>query len=213
MLESEGKSTFSIHWKGLSWDYQESLRFQEDLVSKYKSKPYFIASAHAPVFSVGRSLKTTKKNIKAIPIVPVERGGKAMFHGPGQLTVYPVIKISDYFKGPRDYVCFLFCSIKEYFKEKHKIELESYDNGLWTLNEDRTPNKKVGFIGLRIKKGIAYHGFSLNYHCDLKNFNLLSPCNITGTQVGNLFKEDKNLEAEASSIIEYIINKLQFNDF
>lgn len=209
MLESDNAKLKNYYWKGSSWSYKEGLNFQEDLINKYKSTPYFIASEHESVFSVGKSLKVSEKSVNNIPIVPVERGGKAMFHGPGQLTVYPIIKITDYFKGPRDYVCFLFKSLREYFLDEYETSLVIYDNGLWTVDKENKPLKKVIFLGLRIKKGVSYHGFSINYFCELKNFSVLSPCNISGNQVGNILKKPLSLEKEAEKIVNYLMSHLK----
>ena len=168
------------------WDYHKALEeqllaFQEVAQGKVAFK--FLCGEHKAVYSMGRSLKKRPVSQTQIPFVMTERGGRLMYHGPGQLTLYPIFKIRDFFSGPRDYSKSFFDTVVEHFILRHSLRLECMENGLWFKG------KKVGFMGLRIEKGITYHGLSLNYQTDLSAFKSHSPCSISGDQVGNLEKE------------------------
>jgi len=129
-----------------------------------------------------------------------------MYHGPGQLTLYPVFNLKKTFAGPREYANFVFDTVIEHFKKKHAIKLKCQQNGLWLKD------KKVGFLGLRIKEGVAYHGLSLNYQADLAAFKKHSPCDIIGDQAGNIFRTEDakglNLEFEACELSKALALKL-----
>ena len=177
--------------------YKEVLQFQKLLVEKLlvdrfkaeddptQKRVYRLACEHPPTYTGGRSiskskLEDIKKNFTG-EVVQTERGGRVMYHGPGQLTLYFIFNLKEYFEGSRAYVEQLFKAIQSHFLDLYGLSLDCHDQGVWLKN------KKVGFVGVRVKRGVVYHGLSLNYFTDLEPFLSQPPCNIKGNQVGNLF--------------------------
>ncbi len=198
--KSKLKNEMSTQYYGENWNFKEA--FDQQLKSFEKvlsgnTNLYILSGIHKAVFTLGNSLKETSPKGQ---FVQTDRGGRMMYHGPGQLTIYPIFKLDQFFKGPRLYTKFLFDLCIKYFKKEHDLDLVCRGNGLWTKE-----GKKVGFVGLRIKEGICYHGISLNYRADLKPFLEHSPCDISGDQAGNLFlcsDSSPSLEAEAVKLMD-----------
>lgn len=207
------KRASSFTFFGENWNYEEAFKEQlktVDRVSK-ENKIYFLAGVHASVYTLGKSKKSQER--ANLNFVQTDRGGQLMYHGPGQLTLYPVFKLTEFFSGPRDYTKFIFDLCIKHFKDTHGLVLECRQNGLWY--ED----KKVGFLGLRVARGVVYHGLSLNYNVDLNAFKLHSPCDISGTQVGSCqtpylkamgggVSTDIFFEAEAKALFESFLRAL-----
>ena len=190
-LETKPIQFVQTHF-GQEWLYQEAFKEQLKAVQRVSDNLLnieILSGIHSPVYTLGKSIKNIPSSDSFIPFVSTDRGGQLMYHGSGQLTLYPIFNLSYFFKGPRDYSKFLFDTCILYFKKQHQRELRCKENGLWF------EEKKVGFLGLRIKEGVVYHGLSLNYGVDLKAFLEHSPCDIAGDRAGNLF-EGQSLSAK-----------------
>ncbi len=171
---------------GEEWPFLKSFKNQLEKIKNVRENEesiYILSGVHTSVFTLGKSLEN-KKSL-GDNFIQTDRGGRVMYHGPGQLTLYFIFKYQKYFSGPKEYIKFLFDMCIKHLKKKHKINVYHKDNGLW--NEE---NKKIGFVGLRIKNGVSYHGISLNYNIDLGAFLKHSPCDILGDEVGNLFNKE-----------------------
>jgi len=198
-----------LHYFGKGWNYEAALKEQLAAFSAVQENEIefkILSGVHSPVYTLGNSIKKVPSSDSKTPFIKTDRGGQLMYHGPGQLTLYPVFNLKKTFAGPREYANFVFDMAIEHFKNKHSIKLKCQQSGLWF--ED----KKVGFLGLRIKEGVAYHGLSLNYQADLTAFKKHSPCDISGDQAGNMFKADDikglNLEIEAYELSKALALKL-----
>lgn len=208
-LSLQTKSSTHKKFFGDNWSFSEGFHAQKnaiDEVLENEKLVFLLSGVHSSVFTLGNSLKRDE-SLKD-DFVQTDRGGRIMYHGPGQLTVYPIFKLQRYFSGPKAYIQFLFDVCIGHFNNVYNIKLHCKNNGLWT--ED---NKKVGFVGLRVKKGITYHGLSLNYKTDLAAFLKHSPCDISGDQAGNIFKEDvPSLEQEAESLMSMFSQRLTLRE-
>ncbi len=202
----------------LNKSYEEILKEQKNRVSSIKSyidsenkksKVFSLCGVHPKTYTLGRSVddkiyEELKGASTSYAVSSVSRGGKLMYHGPGQLSLYFIFNLKDFFSGPREYTEYLFKSVKAYFLREYDIELELKSQGLW-LN-----NKKVCFMGIRIKNGIVYHGLSINYYVDLKPFVNRPPCNVSGDSVGNIFSSPLAalfLKDEACKITKDVFNQ------
>lgn len=208
---TDSAAPFYLKFYTTDFNYSFVLSKQLEAVKSINQNDSFslIACEHAPVFTAGRSISPELvQNIKSISdcdVVSVSRGGAFMYHGPGQLTLYFIFRLRDYFSGPRDYIESLAEVIGQYFFERYEKDLSFKNNGLWLKD------KKVGFLGIRIEKGVVYHGLSLNYHTDLKPFSLQTPCDIKRGEVGNIFESPLSalfLEDESKSIGELFYEKV-----
>ena len=146
---------------------------------------------HKAVYTGGTSF--SKKDIldKDINVLKTNRGGKITYHDPGQLIFYLVINLNKRKKDIRWFVNILEKTIIQTLKfYKIKSFADKQNIGIWTNHQNNI--KKIGSIGLKVKKWIIYHGFSINLSTNLKNFKKIVPCGVKNKQVINL-KDIKNL--------------------
>lgn len=137
---------------------------------------------HPPVFTLGLNTKQQHLlDVREIPVVQSDRGGQVTYHGPGQLVVYTLLDIQRLKLNIRQLVTLL---------ESAMINtLAQY--GIRAIAKPDAPgvyigNKKIGSLGLRVKRGRCYHGLSLNNDMDLSPFNRINPCGIQGLEVTQL---------------------------
>lgn len=142
---------------------------------------------HDPVVTKGRRLQgqmipgENQLKQKGIQIVEADRGGLLTYHGPGQLVVYFILRLSDYFKGISELVHFIEESLLQTvaaFGVQARVDPEH--PGLWV------GDKKIGSLGLRVSDGVTRHGLSLNLKTDLSVYQLFDPCGMTGQVMKNL---------------------------
>jgi lipoyl(octanoyl) transferase len=127
---------------------------------------------HFPVYTLGLSGKREHLlNTGNIPVINSDRGGQVTYHGPGQLVIYSLLDIKRLNLGVRQLVTIL---------EQAMIGTLA-DNGIIAVSKADAPgvyvnDKKIGSIGLRIKKNCSYHGLSLNNDMDLSPFDHINTC-------------------------------------
>jgi len=162
---------------------------------------------HPPVFTLGLNGKPEHLlQSSDIPLVNTDRGGQITYHAPGQLVIYTLIDIKRRALGVRQLVSIL---------EQAMIDaLAQY--GLKAKAKPEAPgvyiaDKKIGAVGLRIKKGGSYHGLSLNNQMDLSPFNFINPCGYKGLQVTQLSDFGVNIRTNelAVPVLHAIINALE----
>jgi len=134
---------------------------------------------HYPVYTQGRNGKS--ENILEpgpVPVIPVDRGGQVTYHGPGQLVTYTLIDLKRKHWGVRQLIDAL---------EQTVIDLLA-DYDIAAVSRDDAPGvyvegKKIASLGLRVRRGCAYHGLSLNVDMDLSPFSRINPCGHKGLEV------------------------------
>ena len=158
---------------------------------------------HNPVYTAGISSKSTDLLDKNINVIKTNRGGKHTYHGPGQKIVYFVLNLNKREKDIRKLVNKIeFCIIgilKEFNINAHS---DRKNIGIWVDKLDST--KKIAAIGIRVKKWIAYHGFSLNISNDLSKYKNIVPCGIKDKGVTSF--KDLNIK-DYQNIDDIIIKK------
>jgi len=140
---------------------------------------------HPSVYTAGTS--SDKKDLidKKIQIIKTNRGGKYTHHGPGQRIVYFVLNLNKRKKDIRKLISMLENCIINVLKSYNINAFTDKKNiGIWVIHEGKI--KKVAAIGIRIKKWVAYHGFSINIKNDLSKYNGIVPCGINDKGVINL---------------------------
>lgn len=127
---------------------------------------------HNAVFTQGQAGKAEHIiDSHDIPVVQSDRGGQVTYHGPGQLMLYPLLELKRYQLGVRDAVDLLENLVVALLK-RYDIEAR----GDLKARGVYVGNAKIAAIGLRIRKGYAYHGLSLNVDMDLTPFSYINPC-------------------------------------
>lgn len=121
---------------------------------------------HPPVFTQGQNGKPEHiLRVLDTPVIPIDRGGQITYHGPGQLVVYTLIDVLRKKLKVRELVTQLERSIVNLLADYDlKAETECKAPGVYI------DGHKICSIGLRIKKGCAYHGLALNVNMDLNPF-------------------------------------------
>ena len=188
-------------------DYVESINMLEKRVEEVllgrKNELLWILE-HKTVYTGGTSSNQKDLINKSIKIIKTNRGGKYTVHSPGQKIIYFVLNLNKRKKDIRKLVIQIENCVINILKE---YELSSHTDkkniGIWV--ED----KKIAAIGIRVKKWIAYHGFSLNVSNDLTKYNEIIPCGIKDKGITSL----KDLGVNNYNNIEKIITKQFLNTF
>jgi len=119
-------------------------------------------------------------------IVPVNRGGAITFHGPGQIVLYPILKVADHASGPRVFVRLLeeviIRLLAQWGIEGRRIDKKP---GVWVMSPHP---EKIASIGIRIEQGVSLHGFALNVDPDLTPFDSIRPCGLADCRMTSMRK-------------------------
>ena len=143
---------------------------------------------HRPVYTAGKRTAALDRPFgdPGAPVVDVDRGGKITWHGPGQLTGYPIVRLPD----PADVVGYVRVLERMMMAVCAELGLETVTvegrSGLWVPG---TPDRKIGSIGIRVSRGVAMHGFMLNCDNDMGWFDKIVACGIRDVGSTNLSRE------------------------
>ena len=137
---------------------------------------------HEPVFTLGQAGKP--EHVLAagdIPVLHVDRGGQVTYHGPGQLVAYPLLDLTRMKIGVRQYVCSIEQAIIDTLAEWN----------IGATRRDRAPgvyvgDAKIAALGIRVRRGCAFHGLAFNIAMDLEPFHRINPCGYQGLKVTSL---------------------------
>ena len=191
-------------------NYLDAISFLEKRVEKIikkQEKELIWILEHPSIFTAGTSYNEKDIIDKKIDIIKTSRGGKITWHGPGQLIFYLVIDLNNRKKDIRKFVHIIEKSIIESLKEIGvKSQSDRKNIGIWVNSNKK--EKKIAAIGIKVKKWIAYHGFSLNIDNDLSNYKKIIPCGIKDKGVTSL--KELNIY-KFSKLSEIILKKLIFN--
>ena len=138
---------------------------------------------HPPVYTAGKRTTALERPMDGTPVIDVDRGGKITWHGPGQLTGYPIISIQpavDVVAYVRRLEDALMRICADFGVHAGQVEGRS---GVWSTGPDPA---KVAAIGVRVVRGVTLHGFGLNCDADLTAFDRIVPCGIVDAGVTSL---------------------------
>ena len=192
--------------------YSEALNFLEERVDKINKKQaneLIWILEHPSTFTSGINFKENDIIDGSIDIIKTSRGGKITWHGPGQLICYVIINFNNRKRDLRKFVNIIENSIIHSLKS---FGIDSFSDrkniGIWSKlnNED----KKVGAIGVKVKKWIAYHGFSINVNNDISNYQKIIPCGIKDKGITTLKKiKSRNYNKLSDVIIKNLVTNLK----
>ena len=195
-----------------SIDYHESIMILEDRVKDVllgkKNELLWIVEYNEDIYTAGIRSKNNELLNKDLNLIKTNRGGKITYHGPGQKVVYFVLNLNKRGKDIRKLIRSLEGCIMNILAE-YKIESapDKKNIGIWT--KERNEVKKISAIGIKVKKWIAYHGFSLNVSNDIKKYENIIPCGLNNKKITNL----KNLGIYDYQNIDQIIIRNFLNTF
>ncbi len=146
---------------------------------------------HTPVYTAGKRTAVSDRPFgdAGAPVIDVDRGGKITWHGPGQLTAYPIVKLRE----PLDVVAYVraleeamirVCA--DFGVKAVRVEGRS---GAWIPASRGLPDRKVGAIGARVARGVTMQGLALNCDNDLSWFDRIVPCGIRDAGTTSLTAE------------------------
>lgn len=180
-----------IEWR-ISKDhiaYPEALNVMEDrnlAVHAGDSRELIWLLEHPPLYTAGTSSDPVELLSDQFPVYETGRGGRHTYHGPGQRVGYIILNLK---KRASDVRCFVH-SLEEWVIAALKefgVEARAVDGrvGIW-CDTLRGEEAKIGAIGIRIRKWVTMHGFSVNIDPDLAHFNGIIPCGISEYPVTSL---------------------------
>ena len=155
----------------------------EDLYND-KNKELIWKLEHNEIFTAGTSYKESEILDNSINLIKTNRGGKITCHAPGQLICYFVLDL----RNKKDIRKFITCIEKTIIETLKHYRIDTFSDknnvGIWHKRNNIT--NKVAAIGVRVKKWIAYHGFSININNNLDQYKKIIPCGISDKGVTNL---------------------------
>ena len=164
---------------------------------------------HPSVYTAGVSFKENDLLDKSQKIIKTNRGGRITYHGPGQLVFYIVINLKKRRQDIRWFINILENTLINTLQNYRVVAKASRKNvGIWVKHKRKM--KKIAAIGIKIKKWVAYHGFSLNINVNLKEYNKIIPCGLKNRNVINLVDIIKKKPLKIKNyIIDNFLNSLK----
>lgn len=151
---------------------------------------------HPPVLTLGKHADeghvvapANELARRGIEVIRVERGGEVTYHGPGQLVAYPIIALSRRGLLLRPLVRALEAAMVATCAS-FGVAAERRDGhpGCWCDSDGDTP-QKIGALGIRVERGVSYHGIALNIAPDLADFDLIDACGMPGVVSTSVARE------------------------
>ena len=193
-------------------EYAEAIAFLEKRLTLYnegKTNELIWILEHIPVYTAGTSFNESDVLDKKIKIIKTNRGGKITYHNKGQRICYFVIDLTKRNKDIRKFITTIENTIIQTLgKYKIKSFSDRKNIGIWVNHNKKV--KKVAAIGIKVKKWVAYHGFSLNVNNNLDNYEKIIPCGIKDKKVTNLKEiKDQNYNNINNVIVNNFIRNLK----
>ncbi|HMR57624.1 MAG TPA: lipoyl(octanoyl) transferase LipB [Cyclobacteriaceae bacterium] len=188
-----------------AWDYQTNL-FQSILDIKALNRNsgdqqitpnYLLFCEHPHVYTLGKSgneqnllVKKEELNTVAATYYHINRGGDITYHGPGQIVVYPIIDLENFFTDIHKYMRLLeeavIQTLKEFAIQAGRIKSLT---GVWIDSENEKNARKICALGVKTSRWVTMHGLAFNVNASLDYFTNIVPCGIADKTVTSLQKE------------------------
>lgn len=220
----------SLQTKGLHFiPYEEALSLQKELFQtsvdqkianrklpesqQIQTQNHLLFCEHPPTYTLGKSgdqshlliNNQTLKN-KGATFHKIGRGGDITFHGPGQITGYPILDLDHFFTDIHKYLRFLeemiILTLADYGIESGRIDGLT---GVWIDHIEQKRPRKICAMGIKCSRWVTMHGFALNVNTDLSYFDYIVPCGIVGKEVTSIQKELKQ-EVNMQEVAERLLH-------
>lgn len=210
-----------------AWEYQTKL-FEQILEVKKKNRDlpesnhvltsnFLIFCEHPHVYTLGKSgdeknLLIPKEKLSAINATyfHINRGGDITYHGPGQIVVYPVIDMENFFTDIHKYMRLLeeavILTLKEFGIAAGRIKGLT---GTWLDPEDAEKNRKICALGVKTSRWVTLHGLAFNVNTNLEYFKHIIPCGIGNKAVTSMAMElgvNQNMSVVKNSLLNNIVS-------
>ena len=208
-----------------AWDIQESL-LREAIKNKRKNKQtksFLLFCQHPHVYTLGKSgdVKNLLLNEDGLKkhnanFYKINRGGDITYHGPGQLVVYPIFDLDNFFTDIHLYLRKLEEAVIKTLKSfKIKSGRIKDHTGVW-VNHKSEKAKKICAMGVKSSRWVTMHGLALNVKTDLNYFNNIIPCGIndkTVTSIENELNTSLSLKKVENEIIKNLFKVFKFDSY
>ena len=183
--------------------WRKMQRFTETRTPKTPDEIWLVE--HFPVYTLGLNGKREHLlNIGKIPVIQTDRGGQVTYHAEGQAIVYVLFDLKRRNLNSQQIVSHL-----ENAMIQTLADFQIYAEAKADARGVYVENKKIGSIGLRIKKNGCYHGLSLNNNMDLTPFNFINPCGYADLKMTQLV--DFGITIETNELAHKIVSNLLKN--
>lgn len=189
----------------IAWDHQEEI-FKASVDRKIENRKnpddeqkltenYLLFCEHPHVFTLGKSgsinnllLSEEELKEKSAQFYKINRGGDITYHGPGQVVVYPILDLENFFTDIHKYLRLLeeavILTMAEFGLDAGRIEGLT---GVWLDHKAGAPNpRKICAMGVKSSRWVTMHGIALNVNTDLNYFNYIVPCGIDDKAVTSM---------------------------
>lgn len=179
-------------WKMQTQIHQDLVRRKLDQRNSrtepvYLQPHHFLLCEHRHVFTLGKSgsmdhllLSETELKEQSVEFFKINRGGDITYHGPGQITGYPILDLDEFFTDVHKYVRMIEEMIIIFLKRRglEAIRMDGY-TGVWLPPDEKSPfYRKICAIGVHLSRWVSMHGFAFNVNTDVSYFNRIIPCGI-----------------------------------
>ena len=208
-----------VRWLG-RMNFADALALQEEIVAQKRadasSPDELLLLEHEPVYTIGRTPDRSSllgASHLPYPLFPINRGGQATYHGPGQLMGYPIIDLRRCGQDLHRYLRWLEQLLIDLLAE-YEIAATRREGltGVWI------ENRKIASIGVGVRHWITMHGFALNVCGDLTPFDKIIPCGISNVTMTSMERElQKELSVSevaqlAETLAQQRISELQIKE-
>jgi lipoyl(octanoyl) transferase len=188
-IETPETGPIAVTWLG-RMAYREAWALQKQIAderARAEIGDRLLLVEHEPVLTLGRHadesfVRASAADLAArgVEVIRVERGGEVTYHGPGQLVAYPIIALSRRGLMLRPLVRALEAAMVETCAA-FGVRADRRDGhpGCW-IDPDGPNPRKIGALGIRVERGVSYHGIALNVDPDLADFELIDACGMPG---------------------------------
>ncbi|SJM58995.1 Lipoate synthase [Actinomycetales bacterium JB111] len=168
------------------WDLQRSVHAE---VVAGTARDTLLVLEHEPVYTAGKRTARSDRPIDGSAVIDVDRGGRITWHGPGQIVVYPIVRLGE----PVDVVAYVRALEDAVIDTCARLGLATTRvpgrTGVWVPGDENGPDRKICAIGVRVAKSVSMHGIALNVDPDLTAYDRIVPCGISDAGVTSLVKE------------------------
>jgi lipoyl(octanoyl) transferase len=191
---STGAARITAWWLGRT-AYRDAWDLQHRLVAARAAGvigDQLLLLEHEPVLTLGRHSDSSHIRVgqaelaaRHIQVIRIERGGEVTYHGPGQLVAYPIAKLAERGLLIRPFVRALEAALAETCRS-FGVAAGPREGlpGCWTPD-----GRKIGAVGVRIERGVSYHGVALNVTVRLADFELIDACGLPDVESTSIARE------------------------
>lgn len=212
------KTTGIIEYED-AWSYQQKLlsqiqefkklNFELPVCEQIENYNFLLFCEHPHVYTLGKSGKENNLLVdenflksKGATFYRIDRGGDITYHGPGQITGYPIIDLEAFGLSVRQYI---------YQMEEAIIQtLQSYSidstrlkgaTGVWLDVDKAGKTRKICAIGVKVSRAVSMHGFAFNVNTDLDFYRYINPCGFIDKGVTSM-EQELGRKVEMAEVME-----------